>query len=175
MEVGLNANERRCIAETKRGRCKVVRGLNAKGLCPMHAGTTDPRDLGRRSGEARRKPSPERVHPGLREYLKREADPAEVWLAIQRALQGGNESARISGAKLLLDALHEPHQQQDDTAEREAISERATEKLEALVRSAVVAIVRGDPAELQRQPVWVQDLASELKAGGELKVTRTAL
>src|SRR5262245_26454578 len=138
----------------------------------MHAGTTDPRALGRRSGEARRKPSPDRVHPGLREYLKREADPARVWEAIQRALEGQNESARVSASRLLVDALHEPHQEQDDTAEREAISERATGKLEALVRSAVVAIVRG---ETEHQPVWVQELAAELKAGGEPKVTRTAL
>ena len=69
----VNANERRCNVETKRGR--VTRGLNAEGLCPMHAGTTDPRDLGRKSSEARRRPNPDRVHESLRVYLKREVPP----------------------------------------------------------------------------------------------------
>jgi hypothetical protein len=103
-----NANERRCKAETKRGRCRVTRGLNAQGLCSMHAGTSDPSVLGKLSGEARRKPNSDRVPEGLRSYLKREAEPATVWHAIQSALDGESATARVSASKLLLDALYEP-------------------------------------------------------------------
>jgi hypothetical protein len=103
-----NASERRCSAETKRGRCQVTRGLNAEGLCPMHAGTTDPRELGKRSGEARRKPNPERVQPALRQYLRDNVAPSEVWGALKLTLEGQNESARVGASKVLMDALAEP-------------------------------------------------------------------
>jgi hypothetical protein len=54
-------------------------------------------------GKGRKAIDPTRVHEGLRSYLKREADPSRVWEAIQRALDGSNESARVSASKLLLD------------------------------------------------------------------------
>jgi hypothetical protein len=84
----------------------------------------DMRALGSLGGKGRKAIDPERVHEGLRSYLKREADPSRVWDAIQRALEGQNESARVSASKLLLDALYEPS---SDTcpvcAEREANAE----------------------------------------------------
>ena len=64
-----NATERRCKADTKRGRCRVTRGLNAEGLCSMHSGATDPRELGRLSGKRRREPNPERLPASLRQEL----------------------------------------------------------------------------------------------------------
>jgi hypothetical protein len=66
------------------------------------------RELGWRSGEARRTPNPERVDPGLREYLRAEVHPERVWAALEMAMTGANESARVSASKVLLDALAEP-------------------------------------------------------------------
>jgi hypothetical protein len=68
----------------------------------MHAGTTDPRELGRLSGKRRRESNPERVPASLRAELQK-LDPAIVRGAIERALAGGNESARVSAVKLLAD------------------------------------------------------------------------
>jgi hypothetical protein len=69
-------------------------------------------------------------HSFLRSYLKREVDPARVWEAIERALEGQNESARVSASKLLFDALYEPS---SDTwpvcTEREANAEQVQAKL----------------------------------------------
>jgi hypothetical protein len=76
--------------------------LNAEGLCSMHAGTTDPRELGRLSAKRRREPNPERVPASLRQELQK-LDPAIVRGAIERALAGDNESARVSAVKLLAD------------------------------------------------------------------------
>ena len=101
-----NASERRCNAVTKRGRCRVTRGLNAAGLCSVHAGTVDPRELGKASAKARSRPKPDRVHPSLREYLRREVPPSEVWAALKLALEGSSEAARVSAARVLIDALH---------------------------------------------------------------------
>jgi hypothetical protein len=72
-----------------------------------HSGR-DMRALGSLGGKGRKAIDPERVHEGLRSYLKREVDPARVWEAIERALEGQNESARVSASKLLFDALYEP-------------------------------------------------------------------
>ena len=104
----LNADERRCKAETKRGQCRVTRGLSAAGLCSMHAGTTDPREVGRASARARSRPHPERAHESLWAFLRREVAPAEIWRALQPALEGNSESARVAASRVLLDALHEP-------------------------------------------------------------------
>jgi hypothetical protein len=100
-----NASERRCNAVTKRGRCRVTRGLNAVGLCSVHAGTVDPRELGKASARARSRPKPDQVHPSLREYLRREVPPSEVWAALKLALEGSSEAARVSAARVLIDAL----------------------------------------------------------------------
>lgn len=87
--------------------------MNADGLCPMHAGTTDPRELGRRSARARRQPNAKRVPQSLREYLRAEVPPREVWAALKAALEGSSEAARVSAARVLLDALHEQQNEQD--------------------------------------------------------------
>ena len=73
--------------------------------------------LGRAGGKARHKPNPERVHEGLRDYLKREVSPAEVWAALKLAMEGQNESARVSASRVLMDALAEPHEERDRSAD----------------------------------------------------------
>jgi len=93
-----------------------------------------------------------------------------VLSAIQRALAGGNESARVAAVRLLADLEPYRKNENDDherEAERAARLVRAEEKLAALVRDAVRAIVRGDTGN---QPAWVQELAAELKADGLVHV-----
>lgn len=61
----------------------------------------------RRGGKASGRPNPERVHPGLRAYLRAEVPPERVWQALEAAMLGSNESARVSASKVLIDALSE--------------------------------------------------------------------
>jgi hypothetical protein len=99
-----NATERRCKATSRSGeRCR-AHVVNAAGYCVAHdpEKPMDMRALGRRSGEARRKPNPERVPASLRDEL-RNLDPKVVRAAIEQTLAGGNESARVSAVKLLAD------------------------------------------------------------------------
>jgi hypothetical protein len=70
----------------------------------------DMRALGRKSGEARRRPNPERVNDCLRTYLKREVPPERIWQALEAAMLGNNDSARVSASRVLMDALSEPEQ-----------------------------------------------------------------
>ena len=136
MERVPNTDERRCRAVTQRGRCRVTRGLNADSLCSMHSGATDPRELGRRSGEARRRPNPDRVHESLRTYLQREVPLERVWRALEAAMLGSNESARVAASKVLMDALAEPRDGCPVCREREANAPDVKARLlELLTRS----------------------------------------
>jgi hypothetical protein len=47
------------------------------------------------------------VPQGLREYLRENVSPQRVWQAIEAALEGASESARVSASRRLVDALHE--------------------------------------------------------------------
>ena len=47
------------------------------------------------------------VHEGLRSYLQREVPPERVWRALEAAMLGSNEAARVSASKVLIDALSE--------------------------------------------------------------------
>jgi hypothetical protein len=98
-----NATERRCKAPSRSGNACRATVVNAAGYCVAHdpEKPMDMRALGR-AGEARRKPNPERVPASLREEL-RSLDPAIVRGAIEQALSGSNESARVSAVKLLAD------------------------------------------------------------------------
>jgi hypothetical protein len=58
------------------------------------------RELGRKGGKANGRVKPEHVPQSLREELQT-LDPAIVKAAIEQALAGGNESARVSAVKLL--------------------------------------------------------------------------
>jgi hypothetical protein len=141
----------------------VTRGLNAEGLCSMHSGTTDLRELGKRSGEARRKPNPDRVHEGLRSYLQREVSPSEVWAALKLAMEGQNESARVGASKVLMDALSEPRDGCPKCAEREReapnVAEEAERKLGGLVVTCIRAILTGD---LETAPGFARVAADQL-------------
>jgi hypothetical protein len=89
----------RCKARNKAGKPCQATIVGPNGLCPAHSGR-DMRALGSLGGKGRKAIDPERVHEGLRSYLKREATPERVWEAIQRALEGQNESARVSASSI---------------------------------------------------------------------------
>jgi hypothetical protein len=158
-----SATERRCKADTKRGRCRVTRGLNTEGLCAMHSGATDPRELGRKSGESRRKPNPERVHESLRTYLKREVPPERVWQALEAAMLGNNESARVSASRVLMDALAEPEQDSDEQRKADfarAGAEARQYLAEQLDRRARVL----KAADVQQVRDVLEEVADEMRA-----------
>jgi hypothetical protein len=167
-----NANERRCSATTKRGRCRVTRGVNVAGLCPMHAGTTDPRELGRRSGKARRAPRPDRVHPELGAYLLAEVHPERIWRTLEAAMLGQNESARVAASRVVIDALAAARPEGCPTcrqreAEADAVSAKAEEKLTGLVIETVRAILTGN---LANAPGFARIAADKLPEDLEARI-----
>jgi hypothetical protein len=50
--------------------------------------------------------------PSLRDYLRTNVEPAEVWRALSLALENGG-AAGVSASKLLIDALHEPEREKE--------------------------------------------------------------
>jgi hypothetical protein len=112
----------------------------------MHSGASDPRELGRKSGESRRKPNPERVHESLRSYLKREVPPERVWQALEAAMLGNNESARVSASRVLMDALHEEHDKDEHQRARAGAEARA--RLSQLLETRARASERAMRKEL---------------------------
>jgi hypothetical protein len=93
------------------------------------------RELGRKGGRGRSKPNPERVHESLRSYLKREVPPERVWQALEAAMLGNNESARVSASRVLMDALHEPEQDETEQRIRLRASAEAKARLSALLEA----------------------------------------
>jgi hypothetical protein len=106
-----NANEReeerRCKATNRHGqRCRVTKGLGADGLCVMHSGKVDPREMGRKGGSrgkgnAQRRGAIEKT-PELRSVL-RTMDPHVVKAGLEEILAGNNAGAKVSAIKLLAD------------------------------------------------------------------------
>jgi hypothetical protein len=134
-----NAPERRCKAKSRSGeRCR-AHVVNAAGYCVAHdpEKPVDYRALGRKSAEARKRPNRDRVHPNLREYLRENVEPAEVWAALKLAMEGQNESARVAASRVLMDALHEPEQQNE--RQHQADAEAARAKLDEVIESYVAA------------------------------------
>ena len=108
--------KRTCKATNRRGEpCRRLAATD--GLCLVHSGGQDMKALGRAGGKARHGIKPKRVHRGLREFLRAEVDPAEVWQALKLAMEGANESARVSASRVLMDALAEPHEERDRSAD----------------------------------------------------------
>jgi hypothetical protein len=109
------------------------------------------RVLGRASAKARRGPKPERVHESLRSYLKCEVAPAEVWAALKLAMEGQNESARVSASRVLMDALAEEHNFEERNyraqiaAEMKAQTEETRAKVDQLLLSAICNVLDGRP------------------------------
>jgi hypothetical protein len=111
--------------------------VNAAGYCVAHdpEKPVDYRELGRKSAQARKRPNPERVHESLRTYLRREVPPERVWQALEAAMLGNNESARVSASRVLMDALTEP--EQDKTEQRKADFARAGAEARAYLAAEI--------------------------------------
>jgi hypothetical protein len=105
------------------------------------------RELGHRGGKARRQGVAEQLPAGeresLRQHLRANLDHSTVLGAVQRSLEGGNESARVAAVKFLADL--ELYRKDTDEcprcaarkAEGPAARERVNELIARLVESAV--------------------------------------
>lgn len=86
------------------------------------------RELGRRGGRVGKGNAQLRRSiaggPNLREYLLENVSPQEVWGALKAAMEGSSEAARVSAAKVLLDALQERQQDRDRQADAAGAKER---------------------------------------------------
>jgi hypothetical protein len=154
--------ERRCKARNKRGDPCAATVVGAGGYCVVHdpERKTDMKALGRRGGKANGRPNPERVHEGLRAFLQREVPPERVWQALEAAMLGSNEAARVSASKVLIDALSEGQaggcpRCKEAAAEAEANSEKHREALIKLVLDSVAQIIEADP-----HPVGLASMAA---------------
>jgi hypothetical protein len=150
-------NGTRCSAMTKRGtKCEALAG--ADGLCSAHSGRTDMRAIGSKGGKGRRLGIGERLPEGQREGLVealRTLDHDLVKGAIERALAGNNEAARVSAVKLLADLQPFTRGGCPVCAEREKAAPDVEAKLlDLLARSEperkqkVRAVVREELADL---------------------------
>jgi hypothetical protein len=101
--------KRRCKATSKRGEPCRASVVGASGYCAVHdpERPIDMRELGHRGGKARRRGVAEQLpaaeRESLREKLRDQLDHNLVKTAIERALAGGNESARVAAVKFLAD------------------------------------------------------------------------
>ena len=121
------------------------------------------KELGRRGGKRAHGVKPERIHESLRSYLKREVPPERVWQALEAAMLGNNESARVSASRVLMDALHEPEQQENRARERAiAAAETRQHLANELARRAAHIEERRMRDLIGELSVWLQDEAVDL-------------
>jgi hypothetical protein len=130
-----------CRAMTRKGEPCRRKALGADGLCLVHNGSQDMKELGRLGGRAiskARRKDPERQT--LREFLRREVDPARVWAAIEAGLESGNDRDRLAASKLLLTELYEPAAEQRRVQETEVVEAREafSNRVEGLAGRAVL-------------------------------------
>lgn len=132
------------------------------GLCAAHRDPNRMREIGRKGGSvgkgnaALRRSMVER--PSLREYLRETVAPSEVWQALRLALEGGSEPARVSASKVLLEALHDPHEKRepvvveyDVTPEQAAATLAVLEEAGLLVAPKTVVELRAKVVRLEAQ------------------------
>ena len=133
-----------CQATTRKGEPCRRKALDADGLCLVHNGSQDMRELGRRGGRA--SPKAKRAdaqRETLREFLRREVDPSDVWAAIQSSLASSNERDKLAGAKLLLGELYEPAAEREREREERAEVAGSRERL-------LLEVVQADLDDLRR-------------------------
>lgn len=133
-----------CRATTRKGEPCRRKALDADGLCLVHHGSQDMRELGRLGGRA----TPKVKRPGaqresLREFLRREVDPSAVWAAIQSSLASSNERDKLAGAKLLLGELYEPavEREREEQAEVARSRERLLHEVEKIGAKRTLAVL----------------------------------
>jgi DNA-binding transcriptional ArsR family regulator len=156
------SGKRRCRGTSKRGDPCRATVVGVSGYCAVHdpERPIDMRELGRKGGKGRRRgvaeqlPAAERA--SLRERLRDQLDHGVVQTAIERALAGGNESARVAAVKFLADLeLYRKDADEEDRA-------RAVAKAAADARQYLAtALARLAVSHEQRE---VRDLLEELAA-----------
>jgi hypothetical protein len=154
------SGKRRCRGTSKRGEACRASVVGASGYCAVHdpERPLDMRELGRKGGKGRRRgvaeqlPAAERA--SLRERLRDQLDHGVVQTAIERALAGGNESARVAAVKFLADLeLYRKDADEEDRAH--AIAKAAASARQYLAN----ALARRAGTHEQRE---VRDLLEEL-------------
>ena len=115
-----------CRATTRKGEPCRRQALDGDGLCLVHNGSQDMRELGRLGGRATPKAKrTDAQRETLREFLRREVDPVRVWAAIEAGLESGNDRDRLAASKLLLAELYEPAAERSREDEAEEARTRA--------------------------------------------------
>ena len=122
------------------------------------------KELGRAGGKARHKPNPERINEGLRDYLKREVPPERVWRALELAMEGQNESARVSASRVLMDALAEPQESGDGCPRCAVLRAELPKAAERFSRLIEDRIARVRMERLADPLSALEELAAELSA-----------
>jgi hypothetical protein len=111
------------------------------------------RELGRKGGRAGRglgkMPSAERQ--SLREYLREQVDPAEVWHALKAALESGSQTAAVGAARLLVTELYEDRADEDQAKQMKAAAADARAKLEEMLRRRASAAHRHGQTEVAQE------------------------
>jgi len=101
------------------------------------------------------------VHESLRAYLKREVPPERVWQALEAAMLGNNESARVSASRVLMDALAEPDRTKDEEAQTRRANAWALQRLSKLLDD------RARSYEVREVRLAMDELAAELDLAAE--------
>jgi hypothetical protein len=130
------------------------------------------RELGRKGGRGRRGPNTERVHPSLREFLRAQVPPEQIWQALRAAMEGENQSAKVAASRVLMDALAEPREEEDRAAHMEQVGVDARAKLEQLIQRRATRLHRAGKTELAGE---FHEAAAELWAEGEKAVTSSGV
>jgi hypothetical protein len=165
---GVNAAERRSRSLNRHGERCAAKVVNGRGYCVAHdpERPADMKALGKLSGKARRKPNRARAHPELGAYMLAEVHPERIWNALEMAMTGQNESARVQASRVVMDALSAARPEGCPTcrerhAEAPAVRERAEQRLFALVAESIRAILSGN---LEHAPAFAALAADQLDA-----------
>ena len=99
--------KRTCTATTKRGEPCQARAVTAAGLCAMHGGLVDPKEIGRQGGKARTRPgmSGKALPADLRGRLREAVDEDTLAKVIVSTLESGSHREKFDAAKLILTEL----------------------------------------------------------------------
>jgi hypothetical protein len=78
---------------------------------------------------------PTKERQSLRQYLREQVDPAEVWTALKAALESGSQTAVVSAARLLVTELYEDRAEEDEAKLRQQAGAEARQRLAELLET----------------------------------------
>lgn len=138
----LNDFDGLCQATTRRGEPCRRKAVDADGLCLVHNGSQDMRELGRKGGRATPKAKrADAQRETLREFLRREVGRGARLGRDRGRLESGNDRDRLAAPKLLLTELYEPaaERKREEEAEAARARERVLHRLDEISRRRVLA------------------------------------